>query len=206
VVLAPESSRDQALLDTRVQAGTPPDIAFFNVTQLSQYKELLVPMTDLGADAANYPDYWKTLGTVDGAWLGLPVKADPKTLIWYSPLNFEANGYTVPTTWAELDALVEQMVADGLTPWSLGMESGDATGWTGTDFIQDILLVTQGPEYVQGSSTAPSPTTIPVSKKLMKSTANGLRTPPTLSAALRVPFPLASTMPSSRSSLTRPKP
>lgn len=150
VVLAPESSRDQALLDTRVQAGTPPDIAFFNVTQLTQYKDLLVSMSDLGADAANYADYWKTLGTVDGTWLGLPVKADPKTLIWYSPLNFDAYGYTVPTTWDELDALVEQMVADGLTPWSLGMESGDATGWTGTDFIQDILLVTQGPAYVQG--------------------------------------------------------
>jgi len=56
----------------------------------------------------------------------------------------------VPTTWAELDALVEQMVADGYVPWSLGMESEDATGWTGTDFIQDILLVTQGPDYVSG--------------------------------------------------------
>jgi alpha-glucoside transport system substrate-binding protein len=42
------------------------------------------------------------------------------------------------------------MVADGVVPWSMGMESGDATGWTGTDFIQDILLVTQGPDYVSG--------------------------------------------------------
>ncbi|MGA9531559.1 MAG: hypothetical protein WBR18_02485, partial [Anaerolineales bacterium] len=47
-------------------------------------------------------------------------------------------------------ALVEQMVADGNTPWSMGFESGDATGWTGSDFIQDILLVTQGPDYVNG--------------------------------------------------------
>jgi len=30
----------------------------------------------------------------------------------------------------------------------MGMESGDATGWTGSDFIQDILLVQQGPDYV----------------------------------------------------------
>ena len=37
VTVTPESSRDQALLDTRVQAGTPPDITFWNVTQLSQY-------------------------------------------------------------------------------------------------------------------------------------------------------------------------
>ncbi len=150
VVINPESTRDQALLDTRVQAGTPPDIAFWNVTQLAQYQDLLIPMTDLGVHEENYADFWKSIGTVDGLWLGLPVKADPKTLIWYSPANFAASGYEVPTTWAELDALVEQMVADGVTPWSLGMESGDATGWTGTDFVQDIMLVQQGPEYVMG--------------------------------------------------------
>jgi len=56
----------------------------------------------------------------------------------------------VPTTFAELDALVEQMVADGNVPWSMGMESGAATGWTGSDFIQDLLLVQQGPEFVMG--------------------------------------------------------
>ena len=42
------------------------------------------------------------------------------------------------------------MVADGNTPWSMGLESEAATGWTGSDFIQDILLVQQGPEYVMG--------------------------------------------------------
>ena len=147
-VVNPESSRDQALLDTRVQAGTPPDIAFWQTTQLTQYKDKLVDLNTLGANSANYAGYWGDLGTVDGKWLGLPVKADVKTLIWYSPAAFEAAGYTVPTTWDELDALVEKMAADGNVAWSLGMESGDATGWTGTDFIQDILLVKQGPDYV----------------------------------------------------------
>ncbi|MHB8136673.1 MAG: ABC transporter substrate-binding protein, partial [Anaerolineaceae bacterium] len=150
IVINPESTRDQALLDTRVQAGTPPDITFWNVTQLTQYETNLVAMTDLGVNGDNYADYWKSIGTVNGKWLGLPVKADPKTLIWYSPANFTADGYTIPTTWDELDSLVEKMVADGKIPWSLGMESGDATGWTGTDFSQDILLVTQGPAYVMG--------------------------------------------------------
>jgi alpha-glucoside transport system substrate-binding protein len=148
IVLKPESTRDQALLDTRVQAGTPPDIAFWNVTQLTQYQDKLVPMTDLGVNGDNYADYWKAIGTVNGKWLGLPVKADPKTLIWYSPTNFDAFGYTVPTTWDDLNTLVEKMVADGNVPWSMGLESGDATGWTGSDFIQDILLVKQGPDYV----------------------------------------------------------
>jgi alpha-glucoside transport system substrate-binding protein len=150
IVLQPEASRDQALLDTRVQAGTPYDIAFFNVTSLEQYQDILFPMDQLGANADNYASYWRDIGTVNGKWLGLPVKADPKTLIWYSPVNFEALGYTLPTTWDELTALVDQMANDGNIPWSMGFESGDATGWTGTDFIQDILLVTQGPDYVMG--------------------------------------------------------
>jgi alpha-glucoside transport system substrate-binding protein len=150
IVLKPESTRDQALLDTRVKAGTPPDIAFWNVTQLSQYKDLLKPMTDLGVHAENYQDFWQKIGTVDGKWLGLPVKADIKTIIWYSPVNFDALGYTVPTTWDELNTLVDKMAADGNVPWSMGFESGDATGWTGSDFIQDILLVKQGPDYVNG--------------------------------------------------------
>jgi alpha-glucoside transport system substrate-binding protein len=55
----------------------------------------------------------------------------------------------VPKTWADLDALVEKMKANGDVPWSMGFASGDATGWTGSDFIQDILLVQQGPQYVQ---------------------------------------------------------
>jgi alpha-glucoside transport system substrate-binding protein len=150
IVLEPESTRDQALLDTRVQAGTPPDVAFWQVAQLVQYQDQLIPMDTLGADASNYSEFFITPMTIDGQWLGLPIKADVKSIIWYSPANFEALGYTVPTNWEELDALVEQMVADGQTPWSMGFESGDATGWTGTDFVQDIMLVQQGPEFVSG--------------------------------------------------------
>ena len=150
IVIQPESTRDQALLDTKVQAGTPPDIAFWNVAQLVQYQDKLVPMDQLGANAANYADFFVSPGTVNGKWLGLPVKADVKTIIWYDPAVFAEKGYTVPTTWDELNTLVEQMVSNGDVPWSMGFESGDATGWTGSDFIQDILLVQQGPDYVNG--------------------------------------------------------
>ena len=150
IVIKPESTRDQALLDTRVQAGTPPDVAFWQVAQLVQYKDKLKTMDSLGANKASYSDFFVKPMTVDGKWLGLPIKADVKSLIWYSPANFEALGYKVPTTWDELDALVEKMVADKNVPWSMGFGSGDATGWAGTDFIQDILLVQQGPDFVQG--------------------------------------------------------
>ncbi len=151
ITVVPESSRDQAVLDTRVQAGDPWDVIFWPSTgPMVSYADQMVPLADAGAHAENYESYWVTLGTAGGAWLGVPVKADIKSIIWYSPLAFEAAGYTVPTTLEDLDLLVEQMVADGVVPWSMGMESGDATGWTGSDFIQDLLLALQGPEYVLG--------------------------------------------------------
>jgi len=148
IVLAPESTRDHALLDTRVEAGTPPDIAFWTQAALDLYQDRLVPIDQAGGNANSYAGFWKDLGSRGGKWLGMMVKADIKSIIWYSPAVFDAYGYTVPGTWAELDALVEQMVADGNVPWSMGMESGDATGWTGSDFLQDIMLVQQGPQYV----------------------------------------------------------
>jgi len=161
ITLKPESTRDQAILDTRVQSGTPPDIAFWNVTQVEQYQDDLVTMEDLGVDESNYPAYWKGFVTFNDRWLALPVKADVKTIIWYNPAIFAEYGYEVPTTWDELDALVEQMktdgAADGIVPWSTGMESGDATGWTGSDFIQDIMLVQQGPDYVMGLISGETP-------------------------------------------------
>ena len=84
-VVNPESSRDQALLDTRVQAGTPPDIAFWQTTQLTQYKDKLVDLGTLGANSANYAGYWGDLGTVDGKWLACPSKPTSKPSFGTAP-------------------------------------------------------------------------------------------------------------------------
>jgi alpha-glucoside transport system substrate-binding protein len=42
---------------------------------------------------------------------------------------------------------LSQTIADsGAIPWCAGVESGDATGWPLTDFIEDMVLRTGGPE------------------------------------------------------------
>jgi alpha-glucoside transport system substrate-binding protein len=143
-----QATRDAAVLDTKAKS-TPPDVLFWASTApMLLYADQLKDLDSVGGEAGNYAGYWQDIGSTDGRWLAAPVKADIKTIIWYSPATFDLFGYEVPTTWAELDALVEQMVADGNVPWSMGMESGAATGWTGSDFIQDIMLVQQGPQYV----------------------------------------------------------
>ena len=62
------------------------------------------------------------------------------------PEQFEDNGYEIPATMEELIALSDQMVADGNTPWCIGVESGNATGWTATDWMEDLMLRTASPE------------------------------------------------------------
>ncbi|MCK4790628.1 MAG: carbohydrate ABC transporter substrate-binding protein, partial [Desulfobacteraceae bacterium] len=147
-----EGTRDlSAILSTRVEGGIPPDVTMMpSVGSLTQYKDDLVPLADLGANLDNYAASWLALGTVDGEVLGVFVKSDIKSIIWYSPLVFETEGYTVPTTWDEFVALIDQISTDGGVPLSMGMESGGATGWTGTDFVQDVMLRTQGLDFVNG--------------------------------------------------------
>ena len=43
-------------------------------------------------------------------------------------------------------ALAEQIVADGHTPFCLGLESGLANGWPATDWVEMVVLRTGGPE------------------------------------------------------------
>jgi alpha-glucoside transport system substrate-binding protein len=65
--------------------------------------------------------------------------------VWYSPDNFEDNGYEIPSSMEGLLALADQMVSDGNTPFCIGLGSGGATGWPATDWMEDIMLRTHSP-------------------------------------------------------------
>src|SRR3954466_15877513 len=84
------------------------------------------------------------LGLYKGKHYGLPTNINLKSMIWYPKKAFDAKGYKVPTTWDELTALSNQIVKDGSTPWCIGFGSGGATGWPGTDWMEDIMLRTAG--------------------------------------------------------------
>lgn len=140
------------LLPVRVESGDAPDVAMFPqpglMADFAQAGQL-IPITsfmDTGTLETAYSEDWLTLATIDDAPYGVWFRASVKSLVWYNPQAFEAAGYSVPTTWDEMLALSDQIVADGATPWCLGMESGDATGWVGTDWVEDIMLRTAGPD------------------------------------------------------------
>ena len=151
-----DSFEQQIVVD--LEAGSAPNVAAFPQPGLASDMAARGFLTPLGDDVANWlrdnyaaGDSWVALGTYkgkDGAdnFYGFPYKNDVKSLVWYVPENFEDAGYEVPTTMEELKALTEKIVADGETPWCIGLGSGAATGWPATDWVEDLMLRTQSPE------------------------------------------------------------
>ncbi|QAY63875.1 carbohydrate ABC transporter substrate-binding protein [Xylanimonas allomyrinae] len=150
-----EGSREfEAQLLVRLKAGTPPDLAYLPQpgllnTVVNDYPDLIKPapaQTEANVDQY-FSESWKSYGTVDGTFYAAPLGANVKSFVWYSPQDFKDKGYTVPETWSDLLALTAQMQETAGGPvWCAGVESGDATGWPGTDWIEDMMLRTAGPD------------------------------------------------------------
>ena len=139
-------------INAQVLAGNPPDIAVLpqpgKLADFAREGEVLpLPANVAAATQANWPQSWNEFGQVDGRQYGIPFKSDLKSLVWYQPARFEANGYVVPETWADFKALVNQMIQDGNTPLCVGIESGPATGWAFTDWIEDLMLRFHGADF-----------------------------------------------------------
>jgi len=148
-VVIDEVGRDlPTVLPVRVAAGNPPDLAALpNPGQMKEFADqgALVALDGL-ENLADHPQAFLDLGSVDGSVYGFFISADLKSLVWYNTKAFAAAGYEIPTSWPALIALSNQIVADGGTPWAIGLESGAASGWAGTDWIEDIMLRTAGPD------------------------------------------------------------
>ncbi|PWK62607.1 ABC transporter substrate-binding protein [Roseicyclus mahoneyensis] len=151
-----ETYEQQIVID--LEGGSPPDVAILPQPGLIQNLISRGFVAPLGADTRawlveNYAagESWAGIGTFtgpDGAedLYAFPFKADVKSLVWYSPDNFEDFGYEIPATQEELRALEAQIIADGGTPWCIGLGSGGATGWPATDWIEDLMLRAYPPE------------------------------------------------------------
>ncbi len=151
-----EGSKEfEAQLPVRVKGGNAPDLAI--IPQPGLLKTLVATgkvKKAPEATAKNVDEFfgkdWKAYGTVDGAFYAAPLGANVKSYVWYSPQSFKDKGYAVPQTYDELIALSDKIAADNpdgaSKPWCVGIGSGDATGWVATDWTEDVLLRTAGPE------------------------------------------------------------
>ena len=147
-----EGTRDiNATLTTRLQAGNPPELAGLpGPGQMFQFAKAgkLVALDNILDNTAmkdQYPDSWLKLGQYNGKTYSIFIKTALKGLVWYNPKTFAAKGYSVAKTWDQLLALQGKIASSGTTPWCIGLESGAASGWPGSDWVKEIVLSQSGP-------------------------------------------------------------
>lgn len=147
-----EGTRDlPTVLTTRLEAGNPPDIvAIQGLGMMKDYASEgrlvdLNSVLNMNTVKEDYNQTWLDLGNYKGGLYGLYISADIKSLVWYNPKTFADKGYKMPTSWDDLKSLQDKMVQNGEKPWAIGLESGAASGWVGTDWIEDIMLRTTSP-------------------------------------------------------------
>jgi alpha-glucoside transport system substrate-binding protein len=161
----------EATISVRVDAGDPPDVVDFPQPGLLGNFAKEGKVVDVGSFISQdwlkqqYNQSWLDMGTMQGKdgpiTAGVWHRFNGKSLVWYPKAAFDEAGYTIPQTWDELLKLTQTIADDGDTPWCIGIESGAATGWPATDWIEDIMLRTTSLEnydkWVKGELKFESP-------------------------------------------------
>ncbi|GAA2033595.1 ABC transporter substrate-binding protein [Terrabacter terrae] len=152
---------------TRVQGGNPPDLGLFPqpglMCDLAKQKKL-IPYDDATV-ATNKESLVPGLvdaGTcADGKVYGLPNEVSVKSILWTDAPAFKSLGAQAPATLDDLLTLTQKIKSEGKTPWCIAAESGQATGWPITDWIEDLVLRFAGPDnydkWVKGELKFNSP-------------------------------------------------
>lgn len=140
----PEYSR---VLSARARGGTAPDIATIPEPGLMRSlaaEGLLVGLSDwfnLTQLEDDYLESFVDLASFRTELYGVFYRVEVKSIVWYPVEAFAERRYQIPTTWEELIALSDRIVADGSGhPWCIAIEHGSTSGWVATDWLEDILL------------------------------------------------------------------
>ena len=149
-----EGSKEfETQINVAVDAGAAPDVANISQPAMAQRFATAGALVDVSTFLPReklqetYIDSWIDMSTMPGAdgediIAGVWQRASAKSMVFYPKAQFDAAGYVVPETWEEMLALTQQIADDGDTAWCIGIESGAATGWVATDWMENIMLRT----------------------------------------------------------------
>jgi alpha-glucoside transport system substrate-binding protein len=134
------------MLDQRLAAGDPPDVALLpQPGLLRRYATAgrLVPLDAATSDAVrqDYSPTWQSLASSGGRQYGIWFKAANKSLLWYDVAAFEQVGIAPPDTLNRLLAAEHMLRAHGIAPFSVGANDQ----WTLTDWFENLYLQMAGP-------------------------------------------------------------
>lgn len=149
-----------AVLQTRVDAGDPPDVVgSTNINNLLRFAGA-GKLQDLGEmigrdkfeghfdpgmlQAASYD------GKIYGVWTEIH-----NFMIWYN--NHTYDGPKDSPTWEEFEAWAEKRASEGNPPWCYTDERGASTGYSGLQWISTYILRNFGPEVFTGLTNGTHP-------------------------------------------------
>jgi alpha-glucoside transport system substrate-binding protein len=166
----------ETAVTVRVEGGNAPDIIDFPqpglMARFAKAGKVIDArkMVDPAWLSTNYNQSLNDILMVDGPngekiQGGIWQRINGKSLVWYPKKAFDEAGYKTPTTYDELKALEAQIVADGDAPWCVGIESGAATGWPATDWMEEIMLRTTSLENYDKWTRGELPFSSPEVKK-----------------------------------------
>jgi alpha-glucoside transport system substrate-binding protein len=95
-----------AVLGTRLQGGSPPDVAILPQPGLLADlagQGVLKSIEDVAGSQVdqNYAPLWRQLGSVNGTLYGAFFKAANKSIVWYNMRIFRDAGTRPPSNWAD---------------------------------------------------------------------------------------------------------
>jgi alpha-glucoside transport system substrate-binding protein len=151
------SKEFEASIKAAMDSGTAPDIIDFPqpglLATFARQGKIQDVSQFLNPDALkqSYNQSWLDMAMMPGQggseiMAGVWERVNGKSLVWYPKKAWDEAGYKIPTTWEEMKQLMDDMVSDGSTPWCVGIESGAATGWPATDWMEELMLRTTSPE------------------------------------------------------------
>lgn len=147
------SSQDfTTLIKAKARSGDTPDIAMFpqpgGLIEQVEAQQIQPIDTYLDFDTINatlIPGFLDA-ARVNGRYYGAPMRMAVKSIVWY-PESYEAAGN--PTEFEsiqQMQQIGDTIKSSGTAPWCVGFESGPATGWPGTDWIEELVLRMWGPD------------------------------------------------------------
>lgn len=137
-----------SILATAIQSGEAPDLFWTNGTATQNMQDyvnndILMDLSDL--DFSDLTEDSMKLATVDGKVYSVPWLTMDTRACFYNKDMFSENGWEVPKTFSEFEALLEKEKDAGYIPISFA-----PTGFGGVLFVFEPVLSAMDPEYTKG--------------------------------------------------------
>lgn len=136
-----------AIVQSRLQAGNPPDVADLQLGMAQDFAEqgLLIDLSAAFGDTltANFSEMLLGTATHDGKVFGVYQGMNP-FMVWYNPQAY--TGPEAPTDWQALSDWTAAEAEAGRTAWCAAQGAGASSGFPGAQMIENIFLKRYGPE------------------------------------------------------------